>query len=193
MSTGDMPQLSSNKYSNTTSGAAEWLASANIAGLKYGDNSKAYSEDVEAGFRFTGKESLDEIKKKLGLDEPPQPRRIQAAIQPQAAAQPAPVAKPQAKKEPPMPASRIVKVYIADPDTAVLLEDRVLYTGEEKLTDLTDQELFFEVPMAEILAKHNAKRTVTVDKKRSTPERLVYLEPTRIGALKMVVVSIAEF
>ena len=40
---------------------------------------------------------------------------------------------------------RLVKVIIIDPNENVPLEDAVLYMGEEVLTDLTDQELFFEL------------------------------------------------
>lgn len=90
--------------------------------------------------------------------------------------------------------ARIVKVYIADPNTNLPLEKRVLYTGEEKLTDLTDQELFFEVPIKELLDKHNELRAKTVDKKASEKfGRDVFLEPVRIRDLKMVVTTVAQF
>ena len=45
------------------------------------------------------------------------------------------------------PSRRIVKVIIIDPDDRVPLEKCILFSGDEKLTDLTDQELFFEVPI----------------------------------------------
>ena len=91
-------------------------------------------------------------------------------------------------------AARIVKVFIADPDENIALDKRVLYTGEEKLTDLNDQELFFEVPIGDLLAKHNAVRAATIDKKQSDKfGRDIKLEPARIRDLKMVVVTVAQF
>lgn len=89
---------------------------------------------------------------------------------------------------------RVVKVYIADSDENLKLQERLLYTGDEKLTDFTDQELFFEVPMGELLSKHNAVRAKTVDKKASEKfGRDIFLEPVRIRDLKMVVVEVAVF
>lgn len=91
--------------------------------------------------------------------------------------------------------ARIVKVFIADPNENLPLDKRVLYSGEERLTDLTDQELFFEVPIKELLDKHNSDtRTKTADKKASEKAgRDVFLEPIRIRDLKMVVVTVAQF
>jgi hypothetical protein len=90
--------------------------------------------------------------------------------------------------------ARIVKVYIADSNDNLPLDKRVIYSGDEKLTDLTDQELYFEVPIAELLAKHNEVRAKTVDKKQSEKfGRDIYLEPARIRDLKMVVVNVATF
>jgi hypothetical protein len=40
---------------------------------------------------------------------------------------------------------RMVKVIVVDPDERVPLEKCVLYNGDEKVTDLTNQELFFEL------------------------------------------------
>lgn len=89
---------------------------------------------------------------------------------------------------------RIVKVYIADSDENLELEQRLLYSGEEKLTDFTDQELFFEVPINDILKKHNEVRSKTVDKKASEKfGRDIFLEPVRIRDLEMVVVEVAVF
>jgi len=90
--------------------------------------------------------------------------------------------------------ARIVKVFIADSNDNLPLDKRVLYSGEEKLTDLTDQELFFEVPIADILSKHNETRAKTVDKKQAEKfGRDIFLEPARIRDLKMVVVNVAQF
>lgn len=98
------------------------------------------------------------------------------------------------KEQPIVSTARIVKVFIADPNENLPLDKRVLHTGDEQLTDLTDQELFFEVPIAELLTKHNAVRAATVDKKQAEKfGRDIYLEPARIRDLKMVVVTVAQF
>jgi len=96
------------------------------------------------------------------------------------------------KKElPAMPSRRLVQVFIADPDENVPLEQSMLYSGQQKLTDATDQELFFEIDMKTILEIHNEKRIKLVNKK--VKERTEYLEPAKIRDLKMVVVNVATF
>ena len=93
-----------------------------------------------------------------------------------------------------MSAARIVKVFIADPNENLPLDKRVIYSGDEKLTDSTDQELFFEVPIGDLLAKQNELRAATLDKKASEKSgRDIFLEPARIRDLKMVVVTVAQF
>jgi hypothetical protein len=73
---------------------------------------------------------------------------------------------PKPKKELPiMTARRLVQVFIADPDENVPLDQSMLYSGEQKLTDATDQELFFEIDMKSALEKHNAERIKLVNKK----------------------------
>jgi hypothetical protein len=89
------------------------------------------------------------------------------------------------------PTRRLVQVLIMDPNENVPLESCLLYRGEQKLTDATDQELFFELDIKDILAKHNVDRVKLVDKK--VKERTEYLEPAKIRDLKMVVVTVAEF
>lgn len=86
---------------------------------------------------------------------------------------------------------RYVQVFIADVDENVPLDKRLLYKGDQKLTDLTDQELFFEIDLKDILSAHNAFRTTLHDK--SVKERTEKLEPVRIRDLKMTVVTIADF
>jgi hypothetical protein len=88
-----------------------------------------------------------------------------------------------------MPSRRVVQVIIADANENVPLEDCLLYNGDEKLTDATDQELFFELDIKEMLATHNAKRVKLVDKK--VKDRVEYLEPAKVRDLKMVVVTVA--
>lgn len=89
---------------------------------------------------------------------------------------------------------RVVKVFIADPNENVPLEKRMIYRGEEKTTDLTDQELFFEVPMQDLLGKHNEYRRSLVDRKQAEKfGRDILLEPVKIRDLRMVVVTVASF
>lgn len=91
-------------------------------------------------------------------------------------------------------ATRVVRVFIFDPNESLALESRLLFKSNEKLTDLTDQELFFELPMADMLTKHNELRAKTVDKTQTAKlGKEMYLETVRIRDLKMVVVTIAQF
>lgn len=90
--------------------------------------------------------------------------------------------------------TRIVRIYVADTDENLDVEKRLLYSGDEKLTDATDQELFYDVPINELLTKHNEFRKTVIDKKQSEKfGREVKLEPIRIRDLKMTIVSIATF
>lgn len=89
---------------------------------------------------------------------------------------------------------RIVRVYLADTDDNVPLAQSLLFSSDEKFTDLTDQELYFEIPIKEVLDKHNALRSTIVNKKAT--ERIgkeIFLDPVKIRDLKMTVVSIATF
>ena len=89
---------------------------------------------------------------------------------------------------------RIVQIFIADPDEHVPLDDALLYQGPQKLTDLTDEELFFEVPIMALLEEHNEKRAGTLNKKATEKAgRDIYLDPIRIRDLKMTVVDLAVF
>jgi hypothetical protein len=94
-------------------------------------------------------------------------------------------------KEPDMATRRFVKVLIVDPDPNVPLDDCLLYCGDEKMTDATDQELFFEIDILQILEAHNARRTKVIDKK--VKGRTEYLEPARIRDLRMQIVEVAKF
>lgn len=89
------------------------------------------------------------------------------------------------------PSRRLVQVFIADPNDNIPIDDCLLYKGEQRLTDLTDQELFFEVDIKSLLAAHNEKRIKVVDK--TVKERTEYLEPARVRDLKMVVATLATF
>jgi len=89
------------------------------------------------------------------------------------------------------PTRRVVQVYIVDPNENVPVESCMLYKGDPILTDLTDQELFFEIDIKDVLAKHNAKRVTFPDKK--VKDRIEHLEPAKVRDLKMTVVTIAAF
>lgn len=89
------------------------------------------------------------------------------------------------------PSRRIVKVFIVDPNAQVPISDCMIYSSEEKLTDLTDQELFFELDMKGLLEQHNAKRVKIVNK--TVKDRTEYLEPIKIRELKMLVTTVASF
>lgn len=89
------------------------------------------------------------------------------------------------------PKRRLIKVIIADPDEKVPLDKCLLYSSEEKLTDLNDQELFFEIDIKTILDDHNLVRISILDK--TVKERKEYLEPVKVRDLRMVVVTVATF
>lgn len=88
---------------------------------------------------------------------------------------------------------RLVKVMIVDPDENVPVDKAVLVNEPEKITDFDDQELFFELDMKRLLEAHNTYRTSLINKKLSTGDKPVFLEPIRIKDLKMVVLNIADF
>lgn len=89
------------------------------------------------------------------------------------------------------PTRRLVRVLVVDPNENIPLSDSVIYKGDELLTDLTDQELFFDISIQELLKTHNEKRVKIIDKR--VKDRTEYLEPAKIRDLKMVVVTIAQF
>lgn len=89
---------------------------------------------------------------------------------------------------------RIVRVFLADTDENVPLAHSILHQTDEKLTDLNDQELYFEIPIQEVLRKHNELRATLPDKKASNRAgKDVFLEPVKIRDLRMTVVNITQF
>ncbi len=89
---------------------------------------------------------------------------------------------------------RLVQVFIVDPDSELPLEDALLYSGDQGLTELTDQELFFEIDIKTILEKHNKTRAKTLDKDTmKVTGKEAFLDPVRIRDLKMTVVELAVF
>jgi hypothetical protein len=119
-----------------------------------------------------------------------QQAQFKQAAQQFASLKPVPISSPSIKVAN-MSSRRLVQVFIADPDENVPLESCLLYSGKQKLTDLTDQELFFEIDIKSIMDTHNQKRASIVNK--SIKERTENLEPARIRDLKMTVVTIATF
>lgn len=95
-------------------------------------------------------------------------------------------------KEPAKVTTRIVQVFIADPNENLPLADRLLYKSEQFVTDLTDNELYWDIDDVKgILKAHNEKRVKTVDK--SVKDRVQHLEPARIRDLRFHVTTAAQF
>lgn len=97
----------------------------------------------------------------------------------------------QPKEEEIMSERRLVRVLMVDPHEHVPTDTALLYDSKEVFTDKTNQELFFDIPIGEILKVHNEKRSKIIDK--SVKERTQFLEPARIRDLKMVVIDLAKF
>ena len=188
----ETPTISSSNYTNTTYTPGMWDTSTTIAGTVTSAPSVGfvgmgvvapltpYRAEVWDNARF------EQLEKKIN----PFQQELAAAkpAAPAAAAAPKPVQK---EKE---VATRIVKVYIADTNDNLKVSDQLLHRGQEHLTDATDQELFFEIPINEILKTHNELRAGTRDRKASEKAgKDIFLEPIRIRDLKMVVVTVASF
>lgn len=89
---------------------------------------------------------------------------------------------------------RIVQVFIADPHLDVPLDKALLYKGEQKLTDATDQELFFDIGINSILKLHNEERVKWFDRRATrTAGKDIMLEEVRIRDLVMIVTEVAKF
>lgn len=102
--------------------------------------------------------------------------------------------KEEKKKMADKPTRRLVRVIIVDADENLPLDKCLLYQGQETFTDLTDQELFFEIDIKPLLDKHNDYRKAVVDKKLTQKlGKDAFLEPVKIRDLKMTVVEIAVF
>lgn len=163
---GDLPQLSTSSYAATAYGVGE-DAGLKLAAIKLAANSARPAGQAihQLMGGSTGGRALDTHEQNtLKTSNPEIPMSVSC---------------------------RFIRVLIVDPDENVPLDKRVLFKGEERFTDLTDQELFFEVDIKTILAAHNAERVKIVNKK--VKERTEYLEPAKIRELKMVVVNIASF
>lgn len=152
-----------------------------MATIAYGSS----TANLPQQFIWSGdSEPEDEMKQLRSLASRKSLEQFQAFIQP----------KPTQTIPENMSTRRIVKVFIADPHPDVPMEKALLHQGEEKWTDATDQELFFEIPIKDLLNTHNAERVKWLDKeatKRSGKD--VFLEQVKIRDLRMVVVEIAKF
>lgn len=178
MPTGDIPTISAASHAHTAYG----LSNLGQPLSTWGGTTSATGDWFEPATTTTGINNNLGITRRLVVGDPVQQAAVAAAFPP-AAKNP----KPKEVKV----TRRLVQVFIADPDENVSLDDSLLYSGEQKLTDLTDQELFFEIDIKSVLAAHNDKRTKTVNKK--VKERTEYLDPAKIRDLKMVVVTVANF
>lgn len=91
-------------------------------------------------------------------------------------------------------ANRIVRVVIFDPSKDLPENKRVLHMGDDMLTDKTDNELFFDVGVTELLGAHNDHRKTVVNKKASEKfGRDIFLEPIRLSELTMGILVLATF
>lgn len=89
---------------------------------------------------------------------------------------------------------RLIQVVVIDPDERLDDGDSLLYLGEVKFTSASDQELYFELGIKEILEDHNSKRKILLDEETSAKAgREIYLKPIRIRDLRMQVIQFAAF
>lgn len=163
-----------------------------ITHSNYGSNTSVYTNTTGAGWEITPQvaDYEDVMVQDFCAPREARPRRMPMQI----------FSAEQLQHQPPQPQEnsmsqrRIVQVFIADPNENVPLEKSVLHKGDQKLTDLNDQELFFEIPIREILEKHNVERVKTLDKDASRKAgKDIFLEAARIRDLKMLVVTAATF
>lgn len=88
---------------------------------------------------------------------------------------------------------RIVRVFLVDPDERVPMDKRVLHRTDEITTDATDQELFFGIPVQDLLKQHNELRASVKWKDEGSKAEAEPLKEIRIRDLIMSVTTIAEF
>lgn len=147
-------------------------------------SSQAYSAS-SVSFADQGANAIAYLNQQAqGLQAPPTRRiNLNHAVQ-QAVA---------AAKESAMPDNvrRIVQVFIVDPDPNVPVGSCLLYEGKLHLTELTDQELYFEIDIKTMLDAHNGRRVQLRDKRVKDREQM--LEPARIRDLRMQIVTVATF
>lgn len=87
---------------------------------------------------------------------------------------------------------RYVQIFLADPDPRVPIDKCLIHSTEPKMTELDDNELFFDVDVRRLVDHYNETvRTKVIDK--TVKDREVFLEPARIRDLAMNVTTIAKF
>jgi hypothetical protein len=184
MNANEMPVMTSASYGNTT--VMNWQNDAWPTGTGMTQSSPAQAI-IATAFAQDNMESQAEALRQLRRrvsERRPNERQDIYELKP----------KHENQIEPIMATRRLIKVIIADPDEQVPLDKAVLYRGDEKFTDATDQELYFEVPIKELLDKHNALRAATQDKEASKKfGKEIFLAPIKIRDLRMVVINIATF
>jgi len=86
---------------------------------------------------------------------------------------------------------RMVKVFVCDPDENVPVEKCLLHESEAMMTELSNEELYFDLDLKPLIKAHNAYRKTLLNKKiRSRKE---HLEKVRLGDLRYAVLSLVEF
>lgn len=173
---GDIPDISWSSYGTTTHDLGAGFGGGYGDGVGWGGpggvagHFTTSAHDLAGQFHGGGRTALDDRNivrsgRRLIQDHPPQEQTLSTR--------------------------RLVQVFIVDPDVNVPLDAALIYSGKQKFTDATDQELFFEIDINSHLAAHNKIRSEIMNK--SVKERTEYLEPIKIRDLKMVVVNIAQF
>lgn len=166
---GDIPHIAASTYGSTSYVGDNWAQPIGVVSaqaIPFIGMSQTFGKDLDMDLAFK------QLKQGLKKDH-----KYQQMIE--------------TETEMANPARRMVQVIVVDPNENITLEDCCLYQGDPKMTDATDQELFFELDIKQMLASHNEKRVKVVDKK--VKDRVEYLEPAKVRDLKMVVVNIASF
>lgn len=163
----ELPDIHSFNYESNLRGV---IHQANVASQHLNDLSSSYRDAVRR--QMVGQDS--KYGQQVGHNHPLKP-----------------FLPPMPREEVKMSSRRMVQVYIVDPDEQVPVSDSLVYKGDPKLTDLTDQELFYEIDILNLLKAHNTFRVTLFNKK--VKERQERLEPIRIRDLSMLVVTLAEF
>lgn len=174
----ELPNINNNAYSNSTYDAESiGVASGSSTGLAWGSG-RPYQRASSDNAQDLDDDNSSEYLKRLDALVRQQHKPKENVVANETKAQ----------------KRRVARVYIIDPDHRVPLDKCVIHTGDEKLTDLTDQELFFEIDLKDLLASHNKHRVTVLDEVATQKAgRDVFLKEARIRELLMQVVTIAEF
>lgn len=93
------------------------------------------------------------------------------------------------------PKLRVCRVFLVDCDERIPVDKRIIYRTDELITESDDRELFFDIPVKDLLAKHNDyRKTVEWEEKTADGTKTrTGLKEIRIRDLIMSVTTIAEF